>query len=114
MATSSSAGGVQAWPAHPPYTAAKAGLVGVIRTLAGDYGPGGIPANAVAPGVIDTPHANDPVSSLGPKGVRAVAPKVPSGRVGVPEDIAYLFQYLASKEASYVSGQLIVVDGGQP
>ena len=113
LATSSIAGGVQAWPAHPHYTAAKAGLVGLIRTLAVDYGPDGITANAVAPGVIDTPQANDPVNSLGPEGVRAVAPKVPSGRVGVPEDIAYLFQYLASKEASYVSGQLIVVDGAR-
>jgi 3-oxoacyl-[acyl-carrier protein] reductase len=113
LATSSIAGGVQAWPAHPHYTAAKAGLVGLIRTLAVDYGPDGITANAVAPGVIDTPQANDPVNSLGPAGVRAVAPKVPSGRVGVPEDIAYLFQYLASKEASYVSGQLIVVDGAR-
>jgi 3-oxoacyl-[acyl-carrier protein] reductase len=113
LATSSIAGTVQAWPAHPHYTAAKAGLVGLIRTLAVEYGPDGITANAVAPGVIDTPQANDPVNSLGPEGVRAVAPKVPSGRVGVPEDIAYLFQYLASEQASYVSGQLIVADGAR-
>lgn len=113
LATSSIAGTVQAWAAHPHYTAAKAGLVGLIRTLAVEYGPDGITANAVAPGVIDTPQANDPVNSLGPEGVRAVAPKVPSGRVGVPEDIAYLFQYLASEQASYVSGQLIVADGAR-
>jgi 3-oxoacyl-[acyl-carrier protein] reductase len=113
LATSSIAGTVQAWPAHPHYTAAKAGLVGLIKTLAVEYGPDGITANAVAPGVIDTPQANDPVNSLGPEGVRAVAPKVPSGRVGQPEDIAYLFQYLASEQASYVSGQLIVADGAR-
>jgi 3-oxoacyl-[acyl-carrier protein] reductase len=113
LATSSIAGTVQAWPAHPHYTAAKAGLVGLIRTLAVEYGPDGITATGVAPGVIDTPQANDPVNSLGPEGVRAVAPKVPSGRVGVPEDIAYLFQYLASEQASYVSGQLIVADGAR-
>ncbi len=113
LATSSIAGTVQAWAAHPHYTAAKAGLVGLIKTLAVEYGPDGITANAVAPGVIDTPQANDPVNSLGPDGVRAVAPKVPSGRVGVPEDIAYLFQYLASEQASYVSGQLIVADGAR-
>jgi 3-oxoacyl-[acyl-carrier protein] reductase len=113
LATSSIAGTVQAWPAHPHYTAAKAGLVGLIRTLAVEYGPAGITANAVAPGVIDTPQANDPVNSLGPDGVRAVAPKVPVGRVGVPADIGYLFLYLASDEAAYVSGQLIVADGAR-
>ena len=113
LATSSVAGTVQAWPAHPHYAAAKAGLVGLIQTLAVEYGPDGITANAVAPGVIDTPQANDPVNSLGPDGVRAAAPKVPSGRVGQPEDIAYLYQFLASEEASYVSGQLIVADGAR-
>lgn len=113
LATSSIAGTVQAWAAHPHYTAAKAGLVGLIKTLAVEYGPDGITANAVAPGVIDTPQANDPVNSLGPDGVRAVAPKVPVGRVGTPEDIAYLYQYLASEQASYVSGQLIVADGAR-
>jgi len=113
LATSSIAGAVQAWPAHPHYTAAKAGLVGLIRTLAVEYGPAGITANAVAPGVIDTPQANDPVNSLGPDGVRAVAPKVPVGRVGVPADIGHLYLYLASAEASYVSGQVIVADGAR-
>jgi 3-oxoacyl-[acyl-carrier protein] reductase len=113
LATSSVAGTVQAWPAHPHYAAAKAGLVGLIQTLAVEYGPDGITANAVAPGVIDTPQANDPVNSLGPDGVRAAAPKVPSGRVGRPEDIAYLYQFLASEEASYVSGHLIVADGAR-
>jgi 3-oxoacyl-[acyl-carrier protein] reductase len=113
IATSSIAGTVQAWPAHPHYAAAKAGLVGLIQTLAVEYGPDGVTANAVAPGVIDTPQANDPVNSLGPDGVRASAPKVPSGRVGQPEDIAYLYQYLASEQASYVSGQLIVADGAR-
>jgi 3-oxoacyl-[acyl-carrier protein] reductase len=113
LATSSIAGTVQAWPSLPHYTAAKAGLVGLIRTLAVEYGPYGITANAVAPGVIDTPQANDPVNSLGPDGVRAVGPKVPVRRVGVPDDIAYLFLYLASEQASYVSGQLIVADGAR-
>jgi 3-oxoacyl-[acyl-carrier protein] reductase len=113
LATSSIAGTVQAWPAHPHYAAAKAGLLGLIQTLAVEYGPDGITANAVAPGVIDTPQANDAVNSLGPEGVLAVAPKVPSGRVGQPEDIAYIYQFLASEEASYVSGQLIVADGAR-
>jgi 3-oxoacyl-[acyl-carrier protein] reductase len=104
---------VSAWPEHPHYAAAKAGLVGLVQNLAVDYGPDGITANAVAPGVIETPQALDPVNSLGPDGVAAVAPRVPVRRVGQPEDIAHLYLYLASEEAGYVSGQLIVADGAR-
>jgi 3-oxoacyl-[acyl-carrier protein] reductase len=104
---------VAAWPEHPHYAAAKAGLVGLMQNLAVEYGPDGITANAVAPGVIETPQALDPVNSLGPEGVAAVAPLVPVRRVGAPEDIAYLYLYLASEQAGYVSGQLIVADGAR-
>jgi 3-oxoacyl-[acyl-carrier protein] reductase len=113
IATSSVAGTVSAWPQHSHYTAAKAGLVGLVKTLAVEFGSYGITANAVAPGVIRTPQALDPVNSLGPEGVAAVAAKIPAGRVGSPEDIAYVFQFLASAEASYVNGQLLVVDGAR-
>jgi 3-oxoacyl-[acyl-carrier protein] reductase len=113
IATSSVAGTVSAWPEHPHYAAAKAGLVGLMQNLAVEYGPDGITANAVAPGVIETPQALDPVNSLGPEGVAAVAPLVPVRRVGSPEDIAYLYLYLASEQAGYVSGQLIVADGAR-
>ena len=113
IATSSVAGTVSAWPEHPHYAAAKAALVGLVQNLAVDYGPDGITANAVAPGVVESPQSLDPVNSLGPEGVAAVAPRVPVRRVGVPEDIAYLYQYLASEEAGYVSGQLIVADGAR-
>ena len=113
LATSSVAGTVSAWPQHPHYAAAKAGLVGLVQTLAVEYGPHGITANAVAPGVIETPQALDPVNSLGPEALAAVGPQVPVRRVGQPEDIAYLFAYLASEEAGYVSGQLIVADGAR-
>ncbi|HEY5057526.1 MAG TPA: SDR family NAD(P)-dependent oxidoreductase [Gaiellaceae bacterium] len=113
IATSSVAGTVSAWPQHPHYAAAKAGLVGLVQNLAVDYGPDGITANAVAPGVVVSPQSLDPINSLGPDGVAAVAPRVPVRRVGVPEDIAYLYQYLASEEAGYLSGQLIVADGAR-
>jgi 3-oxoacyl-[acyl-carrier protein] reductase len=113
LATSSVAGTVSAWPEHPHYAAAKAGLVGLVQTLAVEYGPDGITANAVAPGVIETPQALDPVNSLGPEALAAVAPQVPVRRVGQPEEIAHLFAFLASEEASYVSGQLIVADGAR-
>lgn len=113
IATSSVAGTVSAWPQHSHYAAAKAGLVGLVRSLAVEFGPDGITANAVAPGVIRTPQALDPVNSLGPDGVDAVAAKIPAGRVGTPEDIAYVYQFLASEQASYVNGQLLVVDGAR-
>jgi 3-oxoacyl-[acyl-carrier protein] reductase len=113
IATSSVAGTVSAWPEHPHYAAAKAALVGLVQNLAVEYGPDGITANAVAPGVVESPQSLDPVNSLGPEGVAAVAPRVPVRRVGVPEDIAYLYQYLASEEAGYLSGQLIVADGAR-
>jgi len=113
IATSSVAGTVSAWPQHSHYAAAKAGMVGLVRSLAVEFGPDGITANAVAPGVIRTPQALDPVNSLGPDGVDAAAAKIPAGRVGTPEDIAYVYQFLASEQASYVNGQLLVVDGAR-
>jgi 3-oxoacyl-[acyl-carrier protein] reductase len=113
LATSSVAGTVSAWPQHPHYTAAKAGLAGLVRTLAVEFAAGGITANAVAPGLIRTPQALDSVNSLGPEGVAAAAGRIPAGRVGTPEDIAYVFLFLASAEASYVNGQILVVDGAR-
>jgi 3-oxoacyl-[acyl-carrier protein] reductase len=113
IATSSVAGTVSAWPLHSHYTASKAGLVGLVQSLAVEFGANGITANAVAPGVIRTPQALDPVNSLGPAGIKAVARKIPAGRVGSPEDIAYVYLFLASAEASYVNGQLLVVDGAR-
>jgi 3-oxoacyl-[acyl-carrier protein] reductase len=92
--------------------AAKAGIVGLVRNLAVDYGPDGITANAVAPGIIETPQSLDPVNSLRPEGVAAVAPTVPLRRVGRPEDIAHLYCFLASRESEYLTGQLIIADGG--
>jgi 3-oxoacyl-[acyl-carrier protein] reductase len=84
-----------------------------VKSLAVEFGPDGITANAVAPGVIRTPQSLDPVNSLGPDGVDAVVAKIPAGRVGVPADIGYLYQFLASAQASYLTGQLIVVDGAR-
>ena len=113
IATSSVAGTVSAWPQHSHYAAAKGGLVGLVKSLAVEFAADGITANAVAPGVIRTPQALDPVNSLGPDGVDAAVAKIPAGRVGSPEDIAYVYQFLASAEASYVNGQLLVVDGAR-
>jgi 3-oxoacyl-[acyl-carrier protein] reductase len=112
LATSSIAGAYQGWSQHAHYTTAKAGLVGLVRTLAVELGPHGITANAVAPGVIETPQSLDPVNSLGPDGVREFAARVPVRRNGMPDDIAYTFLFLASEEASFLTGQVLLVDGG--
>jgi 3-oxoacyl-[acyl-carrier protein] reductase len=112
LATSSIAGALMGWPQHVHYTAAKGGIVGLVRGLALEVAPHGITVNAVAPGVIETPQSSDAVNSLGPEGLKAFAERVPVGRVGRPDDIASLFVFLASEEASYLTGQTILVDGG--
>ena len=112
LATSSIAGGLMGWPEHVHYTAAKGGIVGLVRGLALEVARHGITVNAIAPGVIETPQSSDPVNSLGPEGLDAFASRVPVGRNGRPEDIAALFLFLASEEASYLTGQTILVDGG--
>ena len=110
IATSSIAGAVQGWGNHVDYTAAKAGVVGLVRGLAVELAPHGITANAVAPGVIETPMSAS-AASLGPEGLREFATRVPAGRNGTPEDIANTFLFFASEEAAYVTGQTLVVDG---
>ena len=112
LATSSIAGAFQGWARHAHYSTAKAGLVGLVRTLAVELGPYGITANAIAPGVIETPQSLDAVNSLGPDGVREFAARVPVRRNGQPEDIAHTFLFLASEEASFLTGQVVLVDGG--
>lgn len=112
LVTSSIAGALQGWEDHAHYTAAKAGVVGMVRSLALEVGGDGITVNCVAPGVVVSPQTEDPVNSLGADGLRAFASAVPLGRNGTPEDIAAAFLYLASEQASFVTGQTLVVDGG--
>ena len=113
LATTSVSGPVQAWVEHTSYAASKGGLVGVINSLAVELGPAGITVNGVAPGVVATPQSLDPVNSLGPAGVAGQVEGTPVRRVGTAEDVAAAFVYLASPEASFVTGHVIVVDGGR-
>jgi 3-oxoacyl-[acyl-carrier protein] reductase len=113
LAASSVAGTAQSWTEHAQYAASKAGVVGLIKTLAIEFGNRGVTANAVAPGVIETPQSLDPVNSLGVEGIALAGRVNPVGRAGKPEDVAALYAFLASEDAGFINGQLITIDGGR-
>lgn len=104
-----SVSGITSAPQHAPYGAAKAGLVSLIRTAAVELGPKGIRANGVAPGVVWTPRIS---ALLGDEGRKGQAGNAPLRRVAQPADIAAATLFLSSDLASYISGQVLVVDGG--
>jgi 3-oxoacyl-[acyl-carrier protein] reductase len=112
LATSSISGALQGWAGHAAYTASKAGIIGLVRSLALEVAGDGVTVNAVAPGLIRTAQSLDPVNSLGPDGVQRVGAGLPAGRAGAPEDVAAAFAFLASEEASFITGQTLLVDGG--
>lgn len=113
LATASTVGVIEAWDAHAHYAAAKSGVTGMVRALAAELGPSGITVNAIAPGIIETPQTLDAVNSLGRKGIVETSQHQPIRRVGQPDDIAAAYQYLASEAASFVTGHVLVVDGGR-
>ncbi|MDR6901425.1 3-oxoacyl-ACP reductase FabG [Rhizobium miluonense] len=91
------------------YAASKAALAGLMRTLVGPCGPFGITVNLVAPGRILTPLTGDPNT---PANRDAVA-RIPSARLGTPEDIAAAVAFLASEEAGFVNGAILDINGGE-
>lgn len=90
------------------YAASKAGVIGMTKTLAKELARRNITANAVAPGFI----ATDMTDALSDSQKEAIVGRIGSGRLGEPADIAHLVRFLASDEASYITGQVICVDGG--
>jgi 2-hydroxycyclohexanecarboxyl-CoA dehydrogenase len=94
--------------AQAHYVSSKGGLLGLTKALALEYAPTGITVNMVPPGFIDTPMLR-----ASPVDVDAFAATLPMKRVGKPEDIAAACAYLASEEASYVTGQTISTNGGR-
>jgi 3-oxoacyl-[acyl-carrier protein] reductase len=90
------------------YAAAKAGLVGLTKTIAKEFGSKGITANAIAPGFIET----DMTADLGEEIRKGIEKTVPLRRYGQPAEIASAVSFLASEGGGYVTGQVLVVDGG--
>ena len=95
-------------PGQANYSASKAGMIGLTRTLSKELISRGVTVNAVAPGFI----ASEMTAELGDAILEEVKKRIPAKRVGDPEDVAAAVVFLASKNAGYISGQTIVVDGG--
>ena len=100
--------GVTGNPGQGNYAAAKAGMIGMIKSLAAEYAKRGVTANCVAPGMIATAMTD----KLNDKQREAILARVPAGRLGVPDDVAAAVVFLASTEAAYVTGATIHVNGG--
>ena len=95
-------------PGQANYAASKAGLIGFSKALAQEVAARGITVNVVAPGFIET----DMTAAIGDAAREALTERIPAGRLGQPEDVAAAVCYLASEEASYITGQVIGVNGG--
>ncbi len=100
--------GVTGNPGQPNYCAAKAGLIGFSKALAKEVASRNITVNCIAPGFIESPMT----TSLTEEQQSKISATIPTGKMGTPEDIAAAAVYLASKEASYVTGQTVHVNGG--
>ncbi len=108
----SSLGGLVGGAERGIYHAAKHGVIGFTKSAALEYAARGIRVNAVCPGLIWTPMADQMVASGQGEALKGMEKMIPMGRVGRPEEIADAVLYLCSSAASYITGQSISVDGG--
>ena len=104
----SSVVGVHGNPGQTNYGAAKAGIIGFTKSLARELGSRGVRANVVAPGYIDTRLTQELPDEL----KQAMLQNTPLGRLGDPEDVAGAVRFLCSDEASFITGEVLLVDGG--
>ena len=121
LIANSSAAGVRGEPGTAAYSASKAAISGLVQALAIEYAPRSICVNAVAPGEIDTRMNREGRARVAERQGRAsedllqelICDHIPAGRLGRAEEVASVIAFLASEEASYITGQTIVIDGGQ-
>ena len=108
MINISSVTGLIGNPGQANYAAAKAGIIGMTKTIAKEFASKGVTANVVAPGFIET----EMTEALGSAVLEEAAKRIPLKRLGQGDDIAHAVSYLASEGAGYVTGQVLTVDGG--
>ncbi|GAB2175952.1 SDR family NAD(P)-dependent oxidoreductase [Dongia sp. agr-C8] len=107
--------GLVAWEGDVAYNVAKAGLQHLARCIASDYAKRGLRANVIAPGVIDTPLTRNYASGMPggeAEGLKTLAAMHPLGRIAVPQEIASATAFLASDQASFITGTVLPIDGG--
>lgn len=104
----SSVSGVMGNAGQSNYSSAKAGVIGMTKALAREFASRGVTVNAIAPGFIET----DMTKKLPEEAIKAWSDQIPLKRFGRPEDVAYAVLFLASEEASYITGHTLEVDGG--
>ncbi|WP_342429181.1 SDR family NAD(P)-dependent oxidoreductase [Neobacillus sp. FSL H8-0543] len=108
IVNTASLGGIVGMPTLGPYSATKHGIVGLTKTIAGEYGRDNIRINAIAPGTNETPM----VKAFPAEAIKAMGEAVPMGRLGQPHEVGNVVAFLLSDEASYIHGAVISIDGG--
>ena len=108
IVNTASLGGIVGMPSLGPYSATKHGIVGLTKTIAGEYGRDNIRINAIAPGTNETPM----VKAFPKEAIKAMAEAVPMGRLGQPHEVGNVVAFLLSDEASYIHGAVVSIDGG--
>lgn len=119
VSIASAVGTIQAAPNRFVYGATKAGVIGMMKSIAADYVKQGVRANAICPGTVDSPSLRARMEALGqtlPGGVAEAEAlflaRQPAGRLGTPDEVAALAVYLGADESAFTTGAAIVIDGG--